>query len=182
MPAAKPLALVRTGPPSKTVEGEQACLLMERGWISKDACKKVGLPRSTLWHWINTDEHFRERYERARIGQAHAMAEDAIEIADTETYDMAVVQRNRLRVDTRKWFVSKIAPRIYGDKIEHTHAHTVGVVMLPPLSDGSPTAYVGAPEARALTAPPAYPTPAKRPYSNNVNPNLCTGRLTEDQA
>jgi hypothetical protein len=28
------------------------------------------------------------------------------------------VQRSRLRVDTRKWFASKVAPKIYGDKIE----------------------------------------------------------------
>lgn len=28
------------------------------------------------------------------------------------------VARNRLRVDTRKWMLSKMLPKIYGDKLE----------------------------------------------------------------
>mgnify|MGYP000917457764 FL=1 len=28
------------------------------------------------------------------------------------------VARNRLRVDTRKWMLSKMLPKVYGDKIE----------------------------------------------------------------
>ena len=30
------------------------------------------------------------------------------------------VQRSRLRVDTRKWAAGKMAPKRYGDKIQHT--------------------------------------------------------------
>ncbi len=30
------------------------------------------------------------------------------------------VQRSRLRVDTRKWILSKLAPKRYGDKLQHT--------------------------------------------------------------
>ena len=29
------------------------------------------------------------------------------------------MQRARLRVDTRKWLMSKLAPRKYGDRVEH---------------------------------------------------------------
>jgi hypothetical protein len=37
------------------------------------------------------------------------------------------VQRARLRVDTRKWVATKIAPRIYGDqiKVENTGEVTI---------------------------------------------------------
>ena len=28
------------------------------------------------------------------------------------------VQRSRLRIDTRKWLASKLAPKIYGDLVE----------------------------------------------------------------
>ncbi len=30
------------------------------------------------------------------------------------------VQRSRLRVDTRKWAAGKLAPKRYGDKLQHT--------------------------------------------------------------
>ena len=30
--------------------------------------------------------------------------------------DMAGIQRNKLRVDARKWVVCKLLPKIYGDK------------------------------------------------------------------
>ena len=33
----------------------------------------------------------------------------------------------RLRVDARKWYASKVAPKKYGDKIENTHQGTVTV-------------------------------------------------------
>jgi hypothetical protein len=32
--------------------------------------------------------------------------------------DNAMVQKQRLRVDTRKWLLSKLAPKKYGDKLE----------------------------------------------------------------
>lgn len=30
-----------------------------------------------------------------------------------------LIQRNRLRVDTLKWFTSKIAPKLYGERTQH---------------------------------------------------------------
>lgn len=31
------------------------------------------------------------------------------------------IQRSRLRVDTRKWLLSKVLPKVYGDKSTTTH-------------------------------------------------------------
>lgn len=57
------------------------------------------------------------------------MAEDTVNIADdgrSDTYidadgvkrtDQDVIARSRLRVDARKWYASKLAPKKYGDKI-----------------------------------------------------------------
>jgi hypothetical protein len=33
-----------------------------------------------------------------------------------EVFDSEHVQRSRLRIDTRKWYAAKLAPRVYGDK------------------------------------------------------------------
>ena len=60
-------------------------------------------------------------YARARVDQAHAIAEDAMVVADTANADNA--QAVRVRVDTRKWLASKIAPRHYGDKMDVTSDH-----------------------------------------------------------
>lgn len=46
--------------------------------------------------------------------QMEAMAEEILELADqadAETYNA-----QRLKVDTRKWLMSKLAPKKYGDK------------------------------------------------------------------
>ncbi len=64
--------------------------------------------------------------------QADALFDEALEIADEASGDWTTdkngklaldhehVQRSRLRVDTRKWAAGKLAPKRYGDKIQHT--------------------------------------------------------------
>ena len=61
------------------------------------------------------------------------MAEEILAIADdgiNDTYvdddgrprvDNDVIQRSRLRVDTRKWLMSKMAPKRFGDKVDVNH-------------------------------------------------------------
>lgn len=58
------------------------------------------------------------------------MADEIIDIADASEGDVIVdedgrrlidneaVQRARLRVDSRKWLLSKLVPKKYGDKID----------------------------------------------------------------
>ena len=48
-----------------------------------------------------------------------------IEVANNE-----VLQRSRLRVDTRKWIMSKILPKRYGDKLAVGGADDLGPVRL----------------------------------------------------
>ena len=74
-----------------------------------------------------------ERYARARDIGVDAMADDMLEIADDGTNDWMDrndpdnpgyvvngehVQRSRLRVESRKWYLAKLAPKKYGDKLE----------------------------------------------------------------
>ncbi|MBX8785491.1 hypothetical protein HBA94_17175 [Ochrobactrum sp. GRS2] len=48
------------------------------------------------------------------------MAEDILDIADDE--ECADVQKAKLRIDTRKWLMSKMAPKKYGDKVMNEHS------------------------------------------------------------
>ena len=98
--------------------------------------KRKGMPSSsTFFIWLDEEESFSKRYAWAREVQVEAMADEIIEIADDGTNDyMTVVKgnvkynvenkevtnRSRLRVDTRKWVLSKVIPKKYGDKLDLT--------------------------------------------------------------
>lgn len=92
---------------------------------------------STVFRWLRTKPDFCEQYTRAKEESAEALSEDMLEIADDKTGDPT---RDRLRVDTRKWLASKLKPKKYGEKVDHTHGganggpivHRVELVALTP--------------------------------------------------
>jgi Fe-S-cluster formation regulator IscX/YfhJ len=84
---------------------------------------------STVFLWLSKHKEFSDQYARAKEMQMEAMAEEILQIADSadaETYNPA-----RLQVDTRKWLMSKMAPKRYGDKIEHTGDLSIKTVLVP---------------------------------------------------
>lgn len=121
------------------------CAKIASGQLVKDACAEHGIDSAMLRQWTAAEPRLATLYARAREDQAHALAEQAVEIANgadeegaarvaemveavhgAEEEDKAqvlraltreAVQRDKLRVDTRKWMASKIAPRMYGEKI-----------------------------------------------------------------
>jgi hypothetical protein len=92
-------------------------------------CDAEGMPSpSTVYLWLGRVLEFSEQYARARERQADVLAGQILEISDdgsrdiTQTEDGEVVnhehiQRSRLRVDSRKWLASKLAPKKYGEKV-----------------------------------------------------------------
>lgn len=115
---------------------QQICSRLAEGRTLRDVCRDDDMPsESTVRTWANDNrEGFYAQYARAREIGYHAMADEALEIADDgtndwverrrqdgsaeEVVDSEHVTRSRLRVDTRKWLLSKALPKIYGDKIE----------------------------------------------------------------
>lgn len=86
--------------------------------------------RATVMRWLESNEAFREQYARAREAQADHYVDEMLEIADspnatvnpkTGEPEVRDPQRDRLRVDTRKWIASRLAPKKYGDKITHAN-------------------------------------------------------------
>lgn len=69
------------------------------------------------------------------------MAEEIIEIANTpvigqktvskatglETTECDMIEHRRLQVDARKWYLSKVLPKVYGDKLDLNHSGGVTV-------------------------------------------------------
>ncbi len=72
---------------------------------------------------IATSLGFRHQYARAREAQAEVYADDIIAIADDDAQDaladvkgnpvpnLARLNRDRLRIDARKWVISRLLPR-----------------------------------------------------------------------
>lgn len=88
--------------------------------------------KNQFYKWIRDNEKFREQYARACEERADAIFEEILEIADDNAFDVTIddegqhrvqgeiVQRSRLKVDARKWMLSKMNPKKYGDKIDVT--------------------------------------------------------------
>lgn len=98
-------------------------------------CKEnEGFPKfSTIFKWLGEadKQYFIDNYARAREAQADFLKDEMFEIADDVSRDTIItvkgeivtelpntewISRSKLRVDTRKWVASKLAPKKYGDK------------------------------------------------------------------
>ena len=88
------------------------CADDESGWLPT---------ARTVHRWLTVEEEwasaFRQQYAHAREAQADHYADEIVAIADGVVNDP---QRDRLRVDARKWYASKLAPKKYGDKVALT--------------------------------------------------------------
>jgi hypothetical protein len=106
------------------------------GMTIRELCKADDMPaKSTVFLWLANHKEFSDQYARAKEAQADDMAEELLEISDNGANDWMErnrgeergwvangehIQRSRLRVDARKWLMSKMAPKKYGDKVEHS--------------------------------------------------------------
>lgn len=101
---------------------------IELGKSVKAICEEEGMPsRVTFYRWVDSKPELLNKYVRAKEAMADSMFEELLDIADATGNDMIelsdgrevvnheVVQRDRLRVDTRKWVLSKLNPKKYGD-------------------------------------------------------------------
>lgn len=150
-PAAKKPAVkkVEARPPGRptsytdAVAAEICRLMAEEGLSVRKICEREGMPsRMTVIHWLADERHaeFLRQYACAREALADYHAEATVDIADESdvvvkhegedvTLDLSAtaVARNRLRMDARKWYASKLAPKKYGERIEQVHSGSVGL-------------------------------------------------------
>ena len=104
------------------------CAQVILGKTLRAAFESQGISSITFYKWLEQDEEKAKQYARARDIEADLMADEIKNIADSTKDDIVidengnevinhnVIQRDRLRVDARKWLMSKRAPKKYGDK------------------------------------------------------------------
>lgn len=84
----------------------------------------------TFMEWLIEDKEIANQYARATEIRAENIFEEILEIADDTSNDTLInkegdeylnqefVQRSRVKIDARKWMLSKMMPKKYGDKQE----------------------------------------------------------------
>jgi len=132
--------MAKAGRPTKFTKALalKICQRIALGESLRTVCRDEKMPTtSTVMLWALEDRSgFSEQYETARKMQAGVMFDELLDIADDgendfytrtsqdgseyEVPDHEHINRSRLRVDTRKWYLSKVLPKIYGDKLDLT--------------------------------------------------------------
>lgn len=138
-------------PSIRTKEIEEAVLAgIRRGESLNTVCDDPSFPhRDTVFDWLAKDAArkaakevnegevlFLDRYNVATTIRTDAMQEQILQIADdgkNDSYrdangkvvvDHDNVRRAALRIDTRKWLMSRMNPKKYGDRPTETHVST----------------------------------------------------------
>lgn len=121
MPAGRPRN------PETMVKFEKALELVAKGTGLQRACQTIGVDTSNFYNILKKDEGLAKKYARAREEQADYLADEIVSIADEEEDP----QKARVRIDARKWTASKLRPKRYGDKVDHSHevSGTIEVVI-----------------------------------------------------
>lgn len=95
------------------------CDRIARGESLLKICAEKDMPsQSMVYRWLEKHHAFRERYARARELQCDSLADEALEVTRNGKANMA--NANRVRLDAIKWFAAKVAPKKYGEKVQHT--------------------------------------------------------------
>jgi hypothetical protein len=127
------------------------CLRTAEGESMRAICRDPEMPsRTRLQKELLENAGFAAQYAVARELLYQGWADEILEISDDgttdyitkvgrngheyEAVDQEHIQRSRLRVDSRKWMLSKLLPKQFGDKVEHEHggevAHRVDITGL----------------------------------------------------
>ena len=92
-----------------------------------EICRQKGMPKyRTVFQWLQDDERFALDYARAREAQADTDADRIGEIAGKVAQGLMDPQAARVAIDAYKWTAGKRKPKVYGDKLDLTHANPDG--------------------------------------------------------
>lgn len=109
---------------------------IEKGRSLRSVLSDDNTPSNAVFYeWVDSSEEKMKQYARACEERADSIFEEMLEIADNGTNDFMtiikgdisynvedkeVTNRSKLRLDTRKWMLSKMQPKKYGEKLDVT--------------------------------------------------------------
>jgi len=85
----------------------------------REVCRMDGMPdHTTVIRWMRDDASLATRYARARMAQADVLfdrmeaVEEAVSAGTMDSHAARVV------LDSMRWRASKLAPKVYGDRLD----------------------------------------------------------------
>lgn len=130
----RPTALVnrKEDVPYNPELADYICERVASGSSLRRACVGDDMPEpSTFNKWCNNNQALATQYALACMAKAQVWADELVDISDDSTNDYMEIEddkghtkrvfdgenmrRTALRVDTRKWYLSKIMPKQFGD-------------------------------------------------------------------
>ena len=112
----------------------EICERISKGESLRSVLRSENMPAlPTFFEWIDNNKDFANQYARATELRAETIFEDILNISDSTDNDIIelpdgsevtnhhVINRDRLRVDSRKWMLSKMMPKKYGEKLDIDH-------------------------------------------------------------
>lgn len=126
----KPTKRMGRPPVYEPIIASRLCARLSEGKSLMRSCKEVGGVSTALAHiWMRERPDFLAMYLRAKEEAADVLAEQIVDLADTELpvdefgrIDSGRVQQLRLQVEARKWIAAKLKPKRYGDRIIQEHS------------------------------------------------------------
>ena len=92
---------------------------IETGKSMREVCRMDGMPdHGTVIRWMRDDAGLATKYARARMAQADVLfdrmeaVEEAVSAGTMDSHAARVV------LDSMRWRASKLAPKIYGDRLD----------------------------------------------------------------
>lgn len=100
---------------------DSICDELSEGKSLRTVCLSEEMPsKTTVFKWLRTHQEFADQYARAKQEGTDAWAEELHEIGDDVPEEKEAINKARLRIDTRKWLMSKMKPKKYGEKLDLT--------------------------------------------------------------
>jgi hypothetical protein len=131
----------------------QVLAAMEEGNSLRQACSQLDVAPGTFLGWVDSDPDLAEHYARARERLLDLKAEELEEIGERAAMATTAVEVAGLRLlsDNRKWLLSKLVPKKYGEKIA-----VGGAEDLPPVKQTVDVTGLTHDQLRALASIPVH--------------------------
>ena len=98
---------------------ENLLMQIEAGKSMREVCRMDGMPdHTTFIRWMREDGVLATKYARARTAQADTLfdrmeaVEEAVSAGTMDSHAARVV------LDSMRWRASKLAPKVYGDRLD----------------------------------------------------------------
>jgi hypothetical protein len=91
---------------------------LETGRSLRQVCSDEGMPHlTTVLRWVAADAGFASRYTRARTAQADTLFDRMEAVEEAVSGGTMDSHAARVVLDSMRWRASKLAPKVYGDRM-----------------------------------------------------------------